>query len=40
MNIVIVDLAVYKLSFCIMCDVLSGVEQFHYKKVMVSCNVM
>ena len=30
----------YKLSICITGDVLSGVEQIHYKKVMVSCDVM
>jgi hypothetical protein len=30
----------YKLSIRIMHDVSSGVEQIHYKEVMVSCNVM
>jgi hypothetical protein len=30
----------YKLSICIMYDVLLGVEQIHYKEVIVSCNVM
>jgi hypothetical protein len=28
----------YKLSICITCDELSGIEQIHYKEVMLSCN--
>ncbi len=28
----------YELSVCITCDGLSGVEQIHYKEVMVRCN--